>query len=101
MEPTALPACAAALVVLQLCAFGQDPAPKPQPTPADDLRAQLEELRKKIDALEQHGAAQPKSELDLSDKQVAPVSVPSDSNTLARRWTDNVELWGFGAFSYL
>lgn len=82
-------------------ALAQDTAPKPAPNPTDDLRAQLEELRKKIDALEPHGAAQTKSGLDLSEKEVAPGTLQSDSSPLARRWTDNVELWGFGAFSYL
>ena len=93
------------------CSRGQDPRifgnvgmeqkALPNESSVDDssletLTLELQRMRQRIEFLEQESF----DEVDLSEPSTEP-SATAPAHVLARRWFENVDVWGFAAFDYL
>ncbi len=88
----------------------QDPSNSTSPATGAPERSQIEVLRERIEALEGRlgaHATEPgeragaQAGLDLSERQLPSITETRGSNPLSRPWFENIEVSGFGAFSYL
>ncbi len=101
----AAPWLAAACTLVGTEARAQEPTPPPSSAQqASSQQAEIDELRARLDELEKRmssNAPAPQGEVDLSGREVAPQANAADANPLARPWYQNVDVWGYGAFTYL
>jgi hypothetical protein len=95
----------AALLVMAATARAQELGDDdPQQAPSAVLD-ELRRLRARIDALESARPAADRSgetsSIDLSGEELVAIQEPATDHVLARRWFENVDISGYGAFTYL
>jgi hypothetical protein len=106
MKGSSFTLLAAAWTLVGAVARAQQPTPPSSSSQqaGSSQQAEIDELRARLDELEKRTAAQPPAksgEVDLSGREVAPLPTGADTNPLARPWYQNVDVWGYGAFTYL
>jgi hypothetical protein len=95
--------CLAVLLGAAAGARAQDLGDEPASSPAP-LRDELRSIRARLDALEAGGAStepQGSGYVDLSGDELPSIEASGSDHVLARPWYENIELHGYGAFTYL
>ena len=95
------PSTGLVLFVLSAPAAAQDLADEPAVT--HPVWEELRRLRARVEVLEAQpgGAARAPQSVDLSDAELPSIQSVNHDHVLARPWYENIDLYGYAAFTYL